>query len=162
MDTALEIAEPILVPDVPDIGGEIVVEAPEITCVRIFTEEDYPLVHRFAPGLYVREVSVPAGQFIVGRKHLHPTVNFLMKGRVSVVSGGRVMHLTAPCTFVSEAGVRKAAIVHEDMIWTNVHATDETDIGRIEKLFIDTSDDARAEEEQCRLLLNSLIEKGLK
>ena len=37
-------------------------------------------VHRFAPGLYVRELTVPAGCVIVGKVHKHESVNILVKG----------------------------------------------------------------------------------
>lgn len=119
------------------------------------------MTHKFAPGIYMREVSVPAGDFVIGKKHLHSTLNILVKGRVSVVAGGGVMPLTAPYSFVSGPGVRKAVYVHEDMTWVCFHPTEETDLEKIEQLFIDSSPQALEEEAKLREQFTSLYKKEL-
>lgn len=45
----------------------------------------------------------------------------------------------APMSFVSEAGVRKVLYIEEDMLWTTVHPTDETDIEKLENELIEKS-----------------------
>jgi len=42
---------------------------------------------------------------------------------VSVVTEYGKKYYTAPCTFVSEVGLKRAVLVEEDTIWTTVHLT---------------------------------------
>ena len=48
-----------------------------------------PLKHTFSDGIYVREITIPAGMFIVGKIHKHDHPNFLLKGKVVVVTEDR-------------------------------------------------------------------------
>ena len=42
--------------------------------------------HHFAEGTYTRELHIPAGTTLVGKIHLHSTINILAKGRIAVVT----------------------------------------------------------------------------
>lgn len=97
------------------------------------TAETYPLKHTFADGIYVREMSIPAGHMIVGKIHRHDHLNFISKGRVTVITEqGGVEELTGPCTMISPAGVKRLLFTHEDTVWTVAHVTDKTDLDEIE------------------------------
>lgn len=88
--------------------------------------------HIFAPGVYAREIFMPAGAVVVGKIHKHRHVNIISKGKAEVITEfGKVM-IEAPCTFVSEVGTKRAVHVLEDMIWTTIHPTEETDLEKIE------------------------------
>lgn len=101
---------------------------------------DCPVVHRFGPGIYIREVTVPAGSAAIGHKQRFPQMNVFLKGRVTVVNDdGSHTELVAPMTFVGPPG-RKVGYVHEDMLWQNVYATEETDIEKLEAMFLDKSE----------------------
>jgi hypothetical protein len=98
-----------------------------------------PLTHTFAPGMYAREISLPAGTFIVGKIHKHAHLNIVTKGRVTVVTefGRREIRVTgAPITFTSDAGSKRALYVHEDAIWITIHAVQSTDLAEIEREII--------------------------
>ena len=45
-----------------------------------------PLNHYFSDGIYVREITIPAGMVIVGKIHKHRHPNFLIKGKVMVIT----------------------------------------------------------------------------
>ena len=93
-----------------------------------------PLVHRFAPGVYIREITMPAGSLIIGHEHKTEHFNIVLKGRADVMMDGQIVDtIVAPCTFVSSAGVRKLLHIHEEMIWQTVHPTAETDICKLEE-----------------------------
>jgi len=93
----------------------------------------YPLKHSFAPGAYVREIFIPANNLVVGKIHKHEHVNFISKGRVTVITEqGGVEELVAPVTMISPAGVKRLLFTHEDTVWTVVHVTKETDLEKIE------------------------------
>ncbi len=100
-----------------------------------------PLRHQFAPGIYAREITMPAGYVIVGKKHRTRHFNIISKGHVSFSVGDEVQHVRAPYTFLSEPGVQKMLVVHEETVWTTIHPTDETDLIALEALLIDSSED---------------------
>jgi hypothetical protein len=97
---------------------------------------EVPLTHRFAPGVYMREVVMPAGAFIIGHEHKTEHLNIVSEGRASVLMDGVVHQIKAPCTFVSKPGVRKVLFIHEDTRWSTIHPTDETDIPTLEDKLI--------------------------
>lgn len=100
-----------------------------LTCPQAATE----LVHRFTPGIYIRELRVPAGALVVTKIHRteHPFV--ISKGRVSVwTEEDGLVTLQAPHCGVTKPGTRRVAYAHEDLVWTTFHATTEIDLEKIE------------------------------
>jgi hypothetical protein len=101
-------------------------------------QTDCPLKHHFSPGLYLREIFMPAGTVVVGRVHKTEHFNILVKGACVIVHDDfRREELRAPMVFVSKAGVQKVLYILEDMIWMTTHVTDETDLEKIEPLLVD-------------------------
>ena len=88
--------------------------------------------HYFAPGVYAREMWMPAGCLITGKIHLTEHLNMLSQGKVSVSNQGDSITMEAPYTFVSPIGTKRAIYAHEDSTWTTIHATDLTDPEEIE------------------------------
>jgi len=97
-----------------------------------------PLVHRFTPGLYVREIFMPRGTFIISKVHKTEHPYTISKGRVAVWTEAEgVIHLTAPFTGITKPGTRRLLFIQEDCIWTTYHPTTETDLDKIEEAIID-------------------------
>jgi hypothetical protein len=96
------------------------------------TDDMCPIKHHFAPGLYAREIFIPAGTLIIGKIHNHAHVNTISKGRVVVVTEFGTEELTAPHSFVSQPGTKRAVVAQEDTIWTTYHPTEETELAKIE------------------------------
>lgn len=97
------------------------------------TSYDYPLKHTFTDGAYVREMTIPAGHFIVGKIHRHEHLNFISKGRVTVITEeGGIEEIVAPATIISPAGVKRLLFTHEETVWTVVHVTNEKELDKIE------------------------------
>ena len=96
-----------------------------------------PVKHHFADGQYIRETTMQAGTFAIGKKHRFSTVNIILKGKLSVYNGENspILHIEAPAIWTSEAGVQKMAYFHEDTIWLNAHPADSTDLEEIESKF---------------------------
>lgn len=102
-------------------------------------QADCPVTHRFGPGVYIREVFLPRGAYVVGHRHTTPHVNIMLTGVLGLINdNGTETILRAPQTFVAQPG-RKVAYIYEDVIWQNVHATDETDVNKLEDMFLDKS-----------------------
>lgn len=89
--------------------------------------------HLFTPGLYTREIFMPAGVFVISRVHKkqHPYV--ISKGKASVwIDGVGVRVLSAPFTGITEPGTRRLLCILEDCVWTTHHVTPFTDLKEIE------------------------------
>lgn len=97
------------------------------------------LNHYFAPGIYLRELHMAKGMVVVGHRHKMETVNILLKGKVAIIEDGKLIYREAPFTYVSPAKHRKALYVIEDTIWQNPHPSNETDLEKLEDIFIEKS-----------------------
>jgi hypothetical protein len=96
-----------------------------------------PLTHRFTPGLYIREIFMPAGAIVVSRIHRfeHPYV--MSMGRCAVyIDGDGWRELRAPHTGITLPGTRRLLAIFEDTIWTTFHLnpTEERDIATLEDM----------------------------
>ena len=91
-----------------------------------------PLTHRFCEGVYMREIFMPANTIVIGHVHRRACLNVVMRGRASVLMAGVMHEIIGPCVFESGAGVRKLLLIHEDTVWSNIHATSLTDVDEIE------------------------------
>lgn len=88
----------------------------------------------FTPGLYTRQVFMPAGSLVISRVHLteHPFI--LSAGAVMVwdpYAGVRI--LRAPYTGVTKPGTIRLLFILRDAVWTTFHATTHTDPETVEK-----------------------------
>ena len=92
-----------------------------------------PLQHFHAPGAYGRQIVLKKMHWAIGKIHRHAHLNFVMKGKVIVLTEDGPMIITAPYTFVSSQGTKRFVLALEDTIWATVHATNETDLAKIEE-----------------------------
>lgn len=97
---------------------------------------EMPVQHRFAPGVYAREIFMPAGTFVIGHEHKTEHFNVVLSGRARVLTDGVVREIAAPDVFTSGAGVRKVLLILEDMRWMTIHPSTETDPDKLETLLI--------------------------
>lgn len=112
------------------------------------------LVHRFGPNIYIREVFIPAGTFSIGHYQNTTHVNVMLKGRVTMVNeDGSHTELIAPVTFISGPG-RKIGYIHEDMVWQNIYSTNETDVEKIETMYLNKSMTWQEHQKNQNLLLS--------
>lgn len=90
-----------------------------------------PIKHYFANGMYAREMTMPAGTIVTGA--IHKTTHFciLSQGRVHVMSEDGIEELVAPAIIISQPGTKRAIHALEDTVWTNIHATNETDLDKL-------------------------------
>jgi hypothetical protein len=94
---------------------------------------EFPTFHHFAPGLYARELHVPAGTITIGRIHKYPCLNIMSKGDRSTLIGEEIRRVRAPFLYVSSAGSKRISFTHSDCVWITVHATQETNIKQLER-----------------------------
>lgn len=104
---------------------------PDCTLTHYFTPKD----EKYGCHAYAREMLIPKGTLIIGKIHRHQHLNFISKGKVTVITEFGRKELEAPCTFVSEVGLKRAVYAEEDTLWTTVHLTEfgtEEDLAKIE------------------------------
>jgi hypothetical protein len=96
-----------------------------------------PLVHRFTPGLYIRECFIPAGTLLTTMVHLteHPYTISTGTGRVYTEADG-VTHYAAPFTGITKPGTSRLIYADTDTIWTTYHPTNETDLEKLVPLLV--------------------------
>ena len=92
---------------------------PDCTVTHYFA----PLDEKYGCCTYARQMFIPKGTLIVGKIHRHQHLNFILQGKVSVATEFGKKHFEAPCTFISEVGLKRAVYAEEDTIWTTVHLT---------------------------------------
>ena len=110
---------------------------------KISVAADCPLKHYFTPKddkygchVYAREILLPKGSIVIGKIHKHQHLNIISKGKVTVFTEFGKKELEAPCTFISEVGLKRAVYSHEDTIWTTIHLTEhmgEDNLNKIEE-----------------------------
>lgn len=105
------------------------------------TLDDCTLRHHFAPGVYAREMTIPAGTLIIGKIHKHAHLNIISQGSARVVTEFGSVEIKAPHTFVSEPGTKRVVLADSDVVWTTIHITEETDLEKIEDYVIAKSYD---------------------
>ncbi len=136
----------LAVEDVESLEAEMM-KLPQVAC---------DVIHRFGPGLYIREVFIPAGSFAIGHHQKYEHMNVFLKGRVLILKDdGTTEELAAPLSFVGKPG-RKIGYILEDMYWQNIYATEERDIETLEQLFFDKDESFQAHCAQ-KLAINTLI-----
>lgn len=93
--------------------------------------------HHFAPGQYAREIVIPAGTLLTGKKHKTEHLNVVSKGEITVWTEDGMRRIKAPFTFVSKPGTKRVGLAHEETVWITIHATSETDLVKLEAELIE-------------------------
>lgn len=119
---------------------------------------DCPVIHRFGPGVYIREVKIPAGTVAVGHHQNFEHMNVVLQGRVTILhDNGSTSEVAAPAMYVGKPG-RKIGYVHEDLVWLNIYPTSETDIDVLESRFITKSDVWTSRDKERLMLAQQRLE----
>lgn len=102
---------------------------------------DVPVVHHFAPGVYMRQMNAAAGTIVVSKMHRTEHMNILTKGSITVATENGIEFLRAPVVLKSMPGTKRIGYFHDDSSWITVHPTDETDLEVIEQQVIVPDDE---------------------
>ena len=95
--------------------------------------EKNPVKHSFADGCYIREIFNPASELLVTKIHKKEHPFFLMKGKMSILTENGIIHVQAPHYGITKPGTKRVIYTHTDCVFITVHATDQTDVAKIEK-----------------------------
>lgn len=105
-----------------------------------YPQADISVIHSFAPGLYIRELHMPKDILAIGHHQKYQHLNIFVKGKILMLNeDGTTSELEAPKVFTGPPG-RKIGRVLEDVVWLNVYATTETNVGVLEKTYLQKSE----------------------
>lgn len=111
-----------------------------------FEPIEAPVINRFTPGLYSREIFMPAGSLITSKIHKteHPFV--VLSGKVSVwTNDGDRVDIEGPYVGTTYPGTRRVLYIHEDTRWITFHPSDETELDKLEAQLIEPHDFPKVE-----------------
>jgi len=98
----------------------------------LVADEIGQLTHSFADGMYIRELFVPKGFFVITKIHKLSHPCFVLRGECSVLTEEGASRRKAPYYMITPSGTKRVVYVHEDTVWVTVHRTMKTDLGMIE------------------------------
>ena len=101
--------------------------------IEDFPEVEMPLTHLFTPGLYSRQIFMPAGTLVSSKIHKTQHPYIISKGKLLIkVFNAEVNNhsewtlFEAPYFGVTHPGTKRYLYIIEDTIFTTFHATDKT------------------------------------
>ena len=115
----------------------VITEAEKAIMVHPNRVEPPQEVNHFADHMYARELHMPAGMVITSKIHKTNHFLFVMKGKAIVIdeNHGRE-EIEAPCLIKTIKGTKRIWKVLEDLVIITTHATEHTDIAKIEQEII--------------------------
>lgn len=97
----------------------------------------YPLIERFADGVYCREVSMVKNSLVTSKIHRTEHFFVVLQGRVTVWSDEGRVTLSAGHIGITRRGTRRIVFAHDFTRWATFHATTLTDPAAIEAEIIE-------------------------
>lgn len=95
--------------------------------------------HYFAPGVYGRRFTMPAGMLVVGKIHRHAHLMMVLAGRAEVITEFDRAVVSAGHVAVSQPGAKRVVLALEDTVFMTVHhnPSDTQDLQDIESEHIE-------------------------
>jgi hypothetical protein len=106
--------------------------------MRALPQVECPVRNLFAPGVYVREMTVPAGITATGAVHKteHMTI---IDGHCWLTTDDGVSEFQGRNVIVSKPGTKRATHAVTETIVTTIHPTDETDEEKLVALLTEST-----------------------
>ena len=79
----------------------------------------------FADGMYARELKIPAGVAIISRIHLSEGISILSEGTIAVMDRESYKELSAPYTYISDAGTQRIGLTLTPCTWVSLFKADK-------------------------------------
>lgn len=98
--------------------------------IQKLPQVECPVRDFFADGTHAREMTIPAGVVLTGAIHKRECLCILSKGTLMVTTPEGMKMVSAPYTFVSGPGEKRAGFAVTESVFTTIHKTNETDPDR--------------------------------
>lgn len=94
-----------------------------------------PVKHILLPGLYARQIEIPADCRLIGKVQVSPHLNFVLEGDITFMVDGVVRRVGAGWQGAIDGGTKKIGYAHARTVWMTVHPNpdNETDIAVLEQ-----------------------------
>lgn len=94
-----------------------------------------PVKHILLPGLYARQIEIPADCRLIGKVQVSPHMNFVLEGDITFMVAGEVQRVGAGWAGAMAGGTKKVGYTHARTVWMTVHPNpdNETDIPTLER-----------------------------
>lgn len=89
--------------------------------------------HYFIPGAYIRELTIPAGVMLVGKRHKTDHVSIMLEGEMIVIGKDGQHHIHAPYFHQGSAGSKRVGMAVKTSRWITVHITTLTNLDEIDQ-----------------------------
>ena len=89
--------------------------------ISLMPQVEAPVEHIFAPGVYIREMKIPAGTMFVGRAHRYGHLCQLVKGSIIMITPNGKVRLDAPAQIHTIPGYHMVLYSITDIIGRTVH-----------------------------------------
>jgi quercetin dioxygenase-like cupin family protein len=97
---------------------------------------DLGIVHHFSDGLYAKQMIILKG-FLAGmHAHTYGHLSILAKGKVIVRTDFEEKEYSAPACIEIKSSILHTIEALEDCHWFCIHATDETDVSKVDEVLI--------------------------
>lgn len=117
---------------------------------------DCPLTHTFTPGMYGRQIFMPAGSIVTSKIHRTEHQYVVLSGRCAVwIEGEGWKEVVGPCSGITKPGTRRVLVMFEDTVWMTFHPTEHTDLDMIESDIIQEHKDHLG-------VIDRAVEEGMK
>ena len=142
----LRYAESMLAIDSPSLGLDFLPKEPSRENVlalqgylATLPQLNLPPRHYFAPGMYGRELFIPADSVVVGKIHRHQHITMLIQGEATINTDKGMERISAPHVWISQVDAKRALYTHTDCTFFTCHLnpTDETDLDKLESEIIE-------------------------
>lgn len=107
---------------------DIIAQAPPVAC---------PLRHHFGPGVYLREMTIPAGVTATGAVHKTEHLTIIV-GHCLLTTDDGVREFCGHHTIRSKPGMKRACHALLTTTLTTIHVTDETDLEKLVELLTES------------------------
>jgi quercetin dioxygenase-like cupin family protein len=99
-------------------------------------EVDLGIKHHFSSGLYAKQMYLPKDYFAVSHAHTYDHLSILAKGKVIVATDESKTTYIAPVCIEIKKGLHHSITALEDAVWFCIHATEETDVDKVDEVLI--------------------------
>ena len=102
--------------------------------------------HHFSAGVYAKETLIPAGHVLVQHKHKFSHLSILASGSIELMVDGERKIIHAPACLTIEADKHHGVKSLTDVVWYCIHATECTDLDKVDEVLIVPGDQAKVQE----------------
>lgn len=111
------------------------VERLEAFLLQYVDEQEIPTEHKFAPGVYIREITIPVGALLTGAPCKFEHLSVMVRGKMRTLIDGAMVDIEGYHQWIAPPGVKRVGVALEETVWFCVYPNpdDERDLNILEE-----------------------------